>query len=227
MQQSDEYDDPQDVAAQFDREIRALPRRDTANQRAVLRRHARALKAVSPERVMDLARRLLYTYGYREWAYELIASHRAAFATLDAAALEELGAGINSWDSVDVFARTLSGPAWLRGQISDDTIIRWAQSSDRWWRRAALVTTVALNMRSHGGTGDVPRTLAICRLLVADRDDMVVKAMSWALRELVVHDAAAVDRFLVEHESALAARVKREVRTKLETGLKNRPKRRD
>jgi len=68
------------------------------------------------------------------------------------------------------------------------------------------------------------RTLDVCRMLVNDRDDMVVKAMSWALRELVVHDAGAVSEVLSEHEDELAARVKREVRNKLRTGLKN-PKR--
>ena len=50
---------------------------------------------------------------------------------------------------------------------------------------------------------------------------MVVKALSWALRALVVHDPDAVRGFLVEHDDVLAARVKREVNNKLETGLKN------
>ncbi|MEA3325921.1 MAG: DNA alkylation repair protein [Chloroflexota bacterium] len=128
---------------------------------------------------------------------------------------------MNSWWSVDSFARTLAGPAWLRGQVSDGLIHKWAHSEDRWWRRAALVSTVALNMRSHGGMGDIPRTLEVCRLLVDDHDDMVVKAMSWTLRELVVHDPGAVSGFLGENEDVLAARVKREVRNKLTTGLKN------
>jgi 3-methyladenine DNA glycosylase AlkD len=65
----------------------------------------------------------------------------------------------------------------------------------------------------------------VCRLLIDDHDDMVVKALSWALRELVVHDPDAVSAFLSEHADVLAARVKREVRNKLTTGLKN-PKRR-
>ena len=50
---------------------------------------------------------------------------------------------------------------------------------------------------------------------------MVIKALSWALRALVVHDAGAVRQFLADHEDRLAARVKREVRHKLTTGLKN------
>jgi len=83
------------------------------------------------------------------------------------------------------------------------------------------VSTVALNVKARGGSGDVPRTLRVCSLLVGDHDDMVVKALSWALRVLVQHDPDAVSGFLAEHEEALAARVKREVRNKLATGLKN------
>lgn len=128
---------------------------------------------------------------------------------------------MDSWWAVDSFARTLAGPAWLNGQVQDGLIHRWARSEDRWWRRAALVSTVALNTRSHGGMGDVPRTLRVCMMLVADHDDMVVKAMSWTLRELVVHDPGAVADFLEEHDGVLAAWVKREVRHKLTTGLKN------
>jgi 3-methyladenine DNA glycosylase AlkD len=49
---------------------------------------------------------------------------------------------------------------------------------------------------------------------------MVVKALSWALRALAVWDAAAVRAFLDAHGGGLAARVRREVRRKLETGRK-------
>jgi 3-methyladenine DNA glycosylase AlkD len=218
----------QKIASAMDAEISALAVRNTPNVRAVRRKYSRMLKQENPEFILDLARELLAHYGHRSVAYELIQAHKAAFQSIGAAELIEFGRGINSWWSVDAFGRTLAGPAWLKAQVSDELIHEWAGSEDRWWRRAALVSTVALNMRSHGGYGDVPRTLGVCRLLVSDHDDMVVKAMSWALRELVVHDAEAVSAFLAEHEEALAARVKREVRHKLTTGLKNprRPKRR-
>ena len=107
------------------------------------------------------------------------------------------------------------------GQAPDALFHAWAVSPDRWWRRAALVSTVAWNVRSLGGRGDAPRTLAVCRLLAADPDDMVVKALSWALRMLATFDPAAVGAFLAEYDLVLAGRVKREVRHKLATGLKN------
>jgi len=57
-------------------------------------------------------------------------------------------------------------------------------------------------------------------MLVDDSEDMVVKALSWALRELVPHDPVALRAFLREHDRALAARIQREVENKLPTGLK-------
>jgi len=209
------------LAARIDAEIRALPVNNVPNRRMVRRKYSRRLKAAGPDFVFNLARVLINNYGMRGFAYELIRYHPPAFQRVGETELEELGQGINSWWSVDAFARILAGPAWLRRQVTDALIRKWARSADRWWRRAALVCTVALNMRSHGGYGDVPRTLEICKLLVADHDDMVVKAMSWALRELVVHDPEAVRAFLRAHEDELAARVKREVDNKLRTGLKN------
>ena len=122
---------------------------------------------------------------------------------------------------MDCFACYLSGPAWREGQIDDQTIEDWATSKDRWWRRAALVSTVPLNVKARGGRGDTPRTLRICSLLIDDRDEMVVKAQSWALRALVARDPDAVRRFLAENESRLPALVRREVQAKLRTGRKN------
>jgi len=63
-------------------------------------------------------------------------------------------------------------------------------------------------------------------LLAGDPDDMVVKGLSWALRELIPVDRGAVEQFLEKHDQVLAARVKREVRNKLATGVKN-PRRKD
>ena len=194
---------------------------DTEVGHALRRKYSRKLKAASPVFVLELARVLFRTHGQRWLACALIRHHDKAFSNIGEREVEEFGQGINSWDSVDQFARSLAGPAWLAGRISDALVHRWACSEDRWWRRAALVSTVALNVRSHGGMGDVSRTLQVCRLLVDDNDDMVFKALSWALRALVVHDPDKVNEFLDKYENVLAAQVKREVRNKLTTGLKN------
>jgi 3-methyladenine DNA glycosylase AlkD len=153
-------------------------------------------------------------------AVTLLQSHPTAFRLLRWRPLQEMGDGMGNWGDTDAFS-LLAGMAWRNGQISDQRVHRWARSKNRWWRRAALVCTVVLNRPSVGGSGDVGRTLAVAELLASDRDDMVVKGLSWALRELIRIDPSAVERFLRDHDGMLAARVKREVRNKLTTGLKN------
>lgn len=212
----------EELAQEILKKIRALANRKTEPVRAVRREFSKRLTKSAPALVIELATTLLdRTSIDRFVAYELVKHHRAAAASLGEKQLERLGRGLNEWGEVDCFACYLSGPAWRNRQISDTVIHRWARSKDRWWRRAALVSTVPLNSRAQGGSGDTERTLQVCRLLVSDRDDMVVKAMSWALRELSTRDAKAVTKFLAEHPNEIAPRVLREVRNKIATGLKN------
>jgi 3-methyladenine DNA glycosylase AlkD len=212
--------DVEELAAEIVDDIHALPLLKTAEIRTVRRWYSKRLAKASSDDVIKLAHRLI-ALGHRWVGYELVQYHQAARASLGPTEVEALGQGIDSWATVDGFACLISGPAWRENQVPDTLIHKWARAEDRWWRRAALVSTIPLNVQARGGTGDVPRTLSICRLLVDDRDDMVFKAMSWALRVLVVHDAEAVRAFLAEYEDRLASRVKREVRNKLVTGLKN------
>jgi len=159
---------------------------------------------------------------HRFFSDELIANHKGAMAALTRTDIEKLGRGMDSWDQVDCFGTIAAGPAWRLGRIDDDVIAKWARSGDRWWRRAALVCTTRLNVKDT--KGDAKRTLAVCEMLIDDRDDMVVKAMSWALRALAQRDAKPAERFVERYRSRLAPRVLREVGNKLRTGLKNPPR---
>jgi len=212
---------PHDLAAAIATELENCPVQKIPDLRVIRQKYTRLLKPAGAGFVLAVSRELRKREEHRWAAYELVGQHNAAFASLDDSALEAFGEGNHSWWTVDAFARTLSGPAWMCGQISDETVQRWALSPDPWWRRAALVSTVAFNTRSLGGPGDTPRILAVCRLLAADHGDMVLQALSWALRQLVSYDRKAVQAFLDEYQSVLAARVKREVSHKLRTGLKN------
>ena len=110
-------------------------------------------------------------------------------------------------------------PAWVNRRISDQDVHRWARFPDRCWRRTAVVATTGLNVKTRRGYGDAPRTLAVCQILADDPDDLVVKALSWALRVLAPHDPTAVQHLLTTNQHRLAARIEREVRNKLRTGV--------
>ncbi|MEX2218306.1 MAG: DNA alkylation repair protein [Phycisphaerales bacterium] len=155
-------------------------------------------------------------------AYELARAVPAAVGGADRRQVLALARGLDAWSSTDCYGWFVGGVAWRGGVLSDKDIAAMAASPDRWVRRAALVCTVPLNCRARGaGEPDARRTLAVCRLLLDDRDDMVVKALSWALRELGRREAGPVRRFLAQHGERVAARVWREVGNKLSTGLKN------
>ncbi|MEM8716977.1 MAG: DNA alkylation repair protein [Cyanobacteria bacterium P01_G01_bin.4] len=195
----------------------------TADLRGVVRRHKQSLKSQDAEFVLSLAHSLIdqNVSECRHVAYELIAAHSAARETLDQPTVESLGRGIDNWACVDTFCAYVAGAAWRAGHVPDDMFDSWAASEDLWWRRAAVVSTVALNTKSRGGTGDKVRTLRMCEKLVLDPEIMVQKAISWALRELVPWDRDAVEHFLLAHQETVSARVRREVRRKLDTGKKN------
>ncbi len=194
-----------------------------AEVHAAARDLARECRALEPRTVVAVAQALVDGGRFEGGivAFELLWRHRAAAAGLTARDLARLARGADNWVTTDSFACLVSGPAWHRHQVPDAFVARWARSRDAWLRRIALVSTVPLNLPSRGGTGDVPRALRTCSLLVADHEDMVAKAMSWALREVAKRDPVAVRAFLARHRTALAARVVREVTNKLTTGRKN------
>ena len=194
--------------------------RTTLGCRHSARALARELPAAAPRLCVEIAVELVRA-GERQFAYELVHAARGAIEALDGADLEAMAVGLDDWGPVDHFATYVAGPAWREGRVSGPFIHRWLTSDDRWLRRAAVVATVALNSKARGGAGDAPRTIRVCRAVVDDRDDMVVKALSWALRELAKRDRRAVEQFLNSYDSRMAPRVRREVGSKLRTGLKN------
>jgi 3-methyladenine DNA glycosylase AlkD len=153
-----------------------------------------------------------FSFGY--W---LVYSDRG---TLEHVATEDLDwilEGLDNWGMVDSLGTQFTGVAWRDGLIGDDTVHGWLRSENPFLRRLAVVSTVPL-CRSSGMTGKI---LAVCRKVVDDHDDTMVKGLSWALRELIGADRKAVENFIEKYDDRIAARVRREVRNKLTTGLKN------
>jgi 3-methyladenine DNA glycosylase AlkD len=219
-----------DIAAAIVRDLKRLGVMTTPSVRSVRRQYSTGLAQAPPQMVLAVANELLRTGGWpeRAVAFELMASRADAMQRLDAASVERWAEGLSDWGSIDLYGVTIAGVAWREGYIAQAQVMRWVRSRDRWRRRLALVSTVPLNSRARGGRGDARRTLNVCRMLVADRDDMVIKALSWALRELAKRDPASVVRFMREEDGRLPARVRREVTSKLVTGRKtplraNRP----
>lgn len=154
-------------------------------------------------------------------AWDVLAKDRKALAALTPSAARELMSGLDNWVTVDTLGPRVLGVAWRHGALSDDFVRGLQTSENPFERRLALTMTIALNLKSRGGRGDARRTLEVVERALDDRHDLVVKAVSWALRQLVDWDRDAVLHFLAQHDQHVAARVRREVQRKLETGKKN------
>lgn len=181
------------------------------------------IKNQTPSALLAFAKELIKTniFECNQVAFLLLWKNKDALRLLGLKDIEELGQNIDNWVTVDTLSVLISGWAWREKQISNKDVLNWLQSESRWWRRTAVVSTVALNLKARGGTSDAKRTLLICKEVINDRDDMIVKALSWALRELSKSDKPAVEDFMNKYDEQLAGRVRREVYTKLTTGRKN------
>ena len=105
-------------------------------------------------------------------------------------------ARINNWDLVDASAPHVVG-AHLE-ERSRKPLYRLAKSTSLWERRIAIVATQHFIRRN-----DVADTLAIARLLLGDKHDLIHKATGWMLREVGKRDEGALREFLDEHAATM------------------------
>jgi 3-methyladenine DNA glycosylase AlkD len=103
---------------------------------------------------------------------------------------------INNWDLVDVTA-----PAIVGGYLferSPAPLRRLARSRNLWERRIAILATHYFIRR-----GRLDLTFELAESLLADRHDLMHKAVGWTLREAGKKDELALRRFLDRHAATM------------------------
>jgi len=173
---------------------------------------------------IELANQLLKRncFELTQLTFEWIGRDSKVMKNITKTEAENMMLGMDNWVLVDTYSTLFLGPLWQREVFADAYIQKMAKHPDFWMRRMAVASTVALNRKRKGYNGDPPRTLMICEILVDDKEDMVVKSISWALRSLIPWDRTGVEGFLNSHHNVLHKRIIREVRHKLDTGYKSK-----
>lgn len=191
-------------------------------QRNIVKQFSKEIKNLEKEDVIKIAVALINTniFECQQVVYEAIANDKKIISALNFKDIQDISKNLDNWLSVDTFASLIVGPVWRDNRVSDTIIQNWAKSENFWMRRVAVVATVALNQKARGGAGDPKRTLDICGIVAGDTEDMVIKSLSWALRELAKRDVKPVQDFIKEYEKILSPKIKREVEKKIETGKK-------
>jgi len=193
------------------------------NQKIVLKELKAKTKHLTGREKLELAKKLVNTniFECQYIALEYIGKDKKALSELNENDLDEFLINMDNWISVDCYSLYLVGYTWQQNKITTEKIKTYLKSDDFWTRRIAVAATVSLNQKARGGVGDAKRTLEICALAVNDHQDMINKALSWALRELAPIDKDSVINFINKYENNLHSRVIREVKNKIEKDYKN------
>jgi len=99
---------------------------------------------------------------------------------------------INNWDLVDTSAEHIIG-AFLM-EKSKKSLYRLAKSSSLWERRISIMST--FHFIKHN---EFLETLKISKMLLADEEDLIHKAVGWMLREVGKRHTGTEERFLKKH----------------------------
>lgn len=103
---------------------------------------------------------------------------------------------INNWDLVDASASYILG-AHLLGK-DRSVLYKLAHSKNLWDKRIAIIATVAFIR-----TGEFVDTLAIAKILLADKHDLIYKAVGWMLREVGKKSLVTEEKFLDAHAAIM------------------------
>ncbi len=107
---------------------------------------------------------------------------------------------INNWDLIDVSAPTFGTLLVDQGRITSSNasgerrLRKLAVAESMWERRLAVLLTFAFIR-----VNQFEPTLAIADLLLADRQDLMHKAVGWMLREVGKRDADVLRAYLAAH----------------------------
>ncbi len=106
---------------------------------------------------------------------------------------------LNNWALVDVFCPYALGTLIeSRPEIAEEMAV-WAESPNRWVRRASVVAFINLARRGRF----LDAAYKVARLMLKTDDDLLQKANGWMLREAGKTDAGRLEAFLRKHGPAI------------------------
>ncbi len=191
------------------------------DSRAIAKTWSQAHQDIARAELLALVESLWHGESYDEMglALELLQRYQRFIPTLTWDHFDRWRRRLDNWGTTDGLGVYTLGP-WVRADPDArlNHLRDLIADADVWSRRLALVATVWLN-RDDDRFADL--TLELIDRVKAERHPMIVKAISWALREMTKRHRDRVAAYIEANRGALAAQAVREVNNKLRTGLKS------
>ena len=120
---------------------------------------------------------------------------------------------ITNWASCDTFCNHTVGDFMEQYPECVPELREWAQSENRWMRRAAAVSLIVPAKRGRF----LEESIGIADLLITDTDDMVQKGYGWLLKEVSREHTDVVFNYVMAHKRQMP-------RTALRYAIERMPK---
>jgi 3-methyladenine DNA glycosylase AlkD len=111
------------------------------------------------------------------------------------------------WDTVDSLVKVVGKIVKRSGAKGKRAMDRAVKHGNFWVRRIAVLHQLGLR-----GETDTERLFRYAKLLAAEKEFFIRKAIGWALRDYAWHDWRAVDKFLIGARERLSGLSYREAR---------------
>ena len=99
---------------------------------------------------------------------------------------------INNWDLVDISAPKIVGDYLM--EKPKEILYKFAKSKNLWKKRIAIISTYAFIKNN-----EFDDALKISEILIADKQDLIQKAVGWMLREIGKRDQKIEEKFLKKY----------------------------
>jgi 3-methyladenine DNA glycosylase AlkD len=100
-----------------------------------------------------------------------------------------------NWATTDAICGALIGPLLVGDPALAPRLRSWAAHRNMWVRRASIVGLIGLARKGQA----LDQLYRVARRLHADDEDLIQKAVGWALREAGKPDPARLERYLRAH----------------------------
>jgi 3-methyladenine DNA glycosylase AlkD len=191
--------------------------------RRIVREWRRDRQDASVPALLDLADSLWRGESREERlvALELVQQHTGLVHELDWRRLDRWRRELDNWELTDVLGLYVLGP-WVALNRQDRERHLWTllQQESIWSRRLSLIAGMAAARTEK--RGEIPAiSLRLVDRVSHVREPLMVKAISWALRDFGKRHPEQIARYLHDNCDVLDPQVIREVTNKLETGRKD------